>query len=77
MAAFRPDDAEERDMRLEDYGQHVTTDAFYPDWTGSEGETAGTCPAPSETLDLEAIAAAGLREAFAEISALLDRAAAA
>lgn len=37
MAAWRSltdDDVEARNERLEDYGQHVSVEAFYPDWNG-------------------------------------------
>lgn len=35
MAAFRPDDSDERDMRLEDHGQHVRVEDFYAEWDGA------------------------------------------
>jgi hypothetical protein len=35
MAAFRPDDSDERDVRLEDFGQHVRGEDFYAEWDGA------------------------------------------
>lgn len=75
MAAFRPDDAEERDLRLEDYGQHVTTDAFYPDWDGLLDDVTKTAELLME--DTESLIVESLRDELRVIDAILDRAAAA